>query len=245
MGHTLLLVSSSSRQICRELKMNPSLCTAVVVICFFGAAISQETPKMWRPKFCKSLDCPPFATLNMMMGDELESRLYNASNWVGTAQEMDSWKINNWFFRMFFNPEMKMFQKLFDYIKENNVAMTAPVLTRYEDKGNGKTKVEMMFYLNATYARTAGKPADPEVWLWPVPEKTHMLVRSFPSLFFTWPNQWDNNLKKMRQSVAKANEQMPGQLKPVNPMVYYTVVYDEPWAMNRHNEIWMEDMKMQ
>jgi len=228
--------------------MNPSLCTAVVVICLVGAAISQETPKMWRPKFCKSLDCPPFATLNMMMADQLESRLYNASYWVGTGQELDSWKVSDslWglFYRVFFNPEMKMFQKLFKYIGDNNVAMTAPVLTRYENKGS-KTKVEMMFYLNATYAKSAGKPADPEVWLWPVPQKTHMLVRSFPSIVFTPPNMWDDNVKKMRKSIERANEQMPGQLKPVNPMVYYTVVYDEPWALNRHNEIWMEDMKME
>jgi len=222
--------------------------SVIVVLCAFSAAfaqMSQPLKVVKKAKFCRNLKCPAYAISDEVndRSMKIESRWYmNSTQWVMTETEVGS-SMTTWISRLWNNYESKLFNKLFRYIGGENewgkkIDMTAPVLIRYEDEGNGRTKISMLFYVALDMVP---RPTNPEVSLYTHPARSQVLVRSFNSWFVTFPWSWDENVKNLKNDVEKSYMQMPNRFPEVNRRVFYHVGYDGPFVFgSRHNEVWME-----
>jgi len=223
---------------------------ALAILYTFSAALAQDMAQpqpvrvMKNPKFCRKLKCPAFAVADEVNENEmrLQTRMYvNSTQWVMTEMEVGG--DVSWWSRMWNNYEGKLFSRLFGYISGENewrkeINMTAPVLIRYESLGNGRTKISMFFYVALP---KVPKPTNPAVSLYTHPAKSQVLVRSFETLFITFPWKWDENVNKLKNDVERANSEMPQRFMEVNRRVFYHVGYDGPFVFStRHNEVWME-----
>jgi len=189
-----------------------------VITCLALGAVAQTQEK---PEFCKGLDCPLF-TETAASGYAV--RQYTAATtWVGTSEEQ---------YTLWAKLGVGLgglFSRLFRYIEDNTIPMTAPVLTEHEELTPGwfgRTKVTMWFYL----AGRAPQPVDPSVTLTTLPSGLTVFVMPLDKKLFpvTFPWEWQNKLVSLRSAVGEgryvANR-------------YFTAQYDEPSAIYKHNEV--------
>merc|ERR1712113_1239676 len=131
-------------------------------------------------------------------------------------------------------PQTKMFMKLFRYIsgvnkEQDEVAMTAPVLTSMKLlEGNQITK-EMCFYIEKKHQANPPTPVDPDVTI-----KTNKEFTVYVHTFGGYAMKDAVNIREARkfaEVLDKAGEE-------VDKSVFYTAGYDSPMKFwNRRNEI--------
>lgn len=181
--------------------------------------------------FCKGRECPDFTEED---AEGYTVRTYPNTLWVGTnvtlragddMEEDDSTRT--------------MFRKLFSYIRGENtedeeIDMTTPVITRYEALDNGDVKVAQYFYLARD---NAPLPTDEDVFLYRSPEDLRLMVKSFNSFF------WMPSKAKYGKYVEKLMEAVDAAGMDFKANIYYHVSYDGPFALVRHNEVWVEPME--
>merc|ERR1711990_1384237 len=131
-------------------------------------------------------------------------------------------------------PQTKMFMKLFRYIsgvnkEQDEVAMTAPVLTSMKLlEGNQITK-EMCFYIEKKHQANPPTPVDPDVKI-----ETNKEFTVYVHTFGGYAMKDAVNIRgarKFAEVLDKAGEE-------VDKSVFYTAGYDSPMKFwNRRNEI--------
>merc|ERR1711990_796592 len=131
-------------------------------------------------------------------------------------------------------PQTKMFMKLFRYIsgvnkEQDEVAMTAPVLTSMKLlEGNQITK-EMCFYIEKKHQANPPTPVDPDVKI-----ETNKEFTVYVHTFGGYAMKDAVNIREARkfaEVLDKAGEE-------VDKSVFYTAGYDSPMKFwNRRNEI--------
>merc|ERR1711990_176900 len=131
-------------------------------------------------------------------------------------------------------PQTKMFMKLFRYIsgvnkEQDEVAMTAPVLTSMKLlEGNQITK-EMCFYIEKKHQANPPTPVDPDVKI-----ETNKEFTVYVHTFGGYAMKDAVNIREARKFAEELNK--AGE--EVDKSVFYTAGYDSPMKFwNRRNEI--------
>merc|ERR1712045_941523 len=131
-------------------------------------------------------------------------------------------------------PQTKMFMKLFRYIsgvnkEQDEVAMTAPVLTSMKLlEGNQITK-EMCFYIEKKHQANPPTPVDPDVKI-----ETNKEFTVYVHTFGGYAMKDAVNIREARKFAEVLDE--AGE--EVDKSVFYTAGYDSPMKFwNRRNEI--------
>merc|ERR1712222_9439 len=166
----------------------------------------------------------PYTTLKQFDGYEM--RLYPSVKWACTELTYERDRKNQ--------PQSKMFFKLFRYIsgvnkEQEEVAMTAPVLTSMKLlEGNQITK-EMCFYIEKKHQANPPTPVDPDVKI-----ETNKEFTVYVHTFGGYAMKDAVNIReasKFAEVLNKAGEE-------VDTSVFYTAGYDSPMKFwNRRNEI--------
>merc|ERR1712051_34194 len=196
----------------------------------------------------------PFTTLKQFDGYEM--RLYPSVKWacteltyereedeevaveveedeaVASLKALQSWNSNKKDRKN--RPQSQMFMKLFRYIsgvnkEQDEVAMTAPVLTSMKLlEGNQITK-EMCFYIEKKHQANPPTPVDPDVKI-----ETNKEFTVYVHTFGGYAMKDAVNIREARkfaEVLSKAGEE-------VDKSVFYTAGYDSPMKFwNRRNEI--------
>ncbi|VDI71821.1 Hypothetical predicted protein [Mytilus galloprovincialis] len=191
-----------------------------LLVFVFTATVPQQ-----KPTFCHDLDCPNFTTVQSFKDYEL--RKYDALKWVAT-------NVTTMEYTDDINREM--FFRLFYYISGNNSAamkipMTAPVL-RTVIHGQGPTCEATFithFMIPHNMQTNTPTPTDPKAYLVTIPGK-NFYVKSFPGR----PTDQDfvEKVEELAQEIGNPNLYLDNY--------YFTASYDGPYAIHRHNEVWLE-----
>ncbi|XP_053406343.1 heme-binding protein 2-like [Mercenaria mercenaria] len=178
-----------------------------------------------KPFFCHDLDCPRYTVLET--NDKFEVRKYEASMWVAsetvafyyTKRESDA-----------------MFFKLFHYISGNNsmnmkIAMTTPVITEVLHGPGPDCESNFTMHFMMPYALQANPPQPTEsgVFIRNLPEMT-VLVKQYGG--FSTDDSKRVNLEQLINDLNAAK-------KKYRDDRFFTAGYDGPYAIDRHNEIWV------
>merc|ERR1711936_1484708 len=189
----------------------------------------------------------PYTTLKQFDGYEM--RLYPSAKWacteltyereaveedeaVASLKALQSWNSNKRDRKN--RPQSQMFMKLFRYIsgvneEQDEVAMTAPVLTSMKMLDGNQITKEMCFYIEKKHQANPPTPVDSDVKIITNKEFT-VYVHTFGG--YAMKDAVNiREAKKFAKVLEKAGEE-------VDTSVFYTAGYDSPMKFwNRRNEI--------
>ncbi|XP_068434451.1 heme-binding protein 2 [Clinocottus analis] len=153
--------------------------------------------------------------------DDYEVRHYESVNWVSTDEE--SWSMDF--------ASMTTFKRLFNYIKENDIQMTAPVIIEVPTTGLWLewSTYKMSFLLPVEHQQNPPPPSDVNVYINQMPEMK-VYVRSYGG----WMVGISDKIKA--NSLSSALNAVGAKYTKSS---HYGVGYNSPMTMlNRHNEVW-------
>merc|ERR1711973_518279 len=131
-------------------------------------------------------------------------------------------------------PQYKMFMKLFRYIsgvnkEQEEVAMTAPVLTSLKLLANNQVTKEMCFYMEKKHQANPPTPVDPDVKI-----VTNKEITVYVHRFGGYAMKDAVNIREAQ----KFAEVLDNDGVEVDKSFFYTAGYDSPMKFwNRRNEI--------
>ncbi|XP_075894854.1 heme-binding protein 2 [Nelusetta ayraudi] len=153
--------------------------------------------------------------------EEYEVRHYDSAKWITTEESA--------FFMDF--ATMTAFRRLFKYIKDNNVEMTAPVLMKMETKSKyfWERKSFSMSFLLPSAVTDPPTPADAKVKIVEMPE-TKVYVKRFGGWMMA------ASAKQQAKSLSASLDSVGAKYESD---YFYAAGYNSPMTMfNRHNEVW-------
>nr|XP_046270703.1 heme-binding protein 2 [Scatophagus argus] len=153
--------------------------------------------------------------------DQYEVRHYDSAKWVTTQQTS--------FFMEF--AAMHAFRRLYTYITENKIEMTAPVLIKMpEDQKFWEMGVyTMSFLLPAEHQVNPPKPTDEKVQIHEMPA-----MKVYVQSYGGWMTSTAD--KNQASSLSSALDSVGAKY---NKLYHYAAGYNSPMTLfNRHNEVW-------
>ncbi|XP_060570816.1 heme-binding protein 2-like [Ruditapes philippinarum] len=185
----------------------------------------QTTNVFQKPAFCHDLDCPEYEVLET--NDKFEVRRYKPSMWVATETVA---------FYYTDKESREMFFKLFHYISGNNsrgmkIAMTTPVVTEvlHGPGPDCESNFTMHFMIPFALQNNPPQPTESGVFFKHFPEAIRY-VKQYGG--FTSDDKKRENLEQFINDLNAAG-------KKYHDDRFFTMEYDGPYSIVRHNEIWV------
>jgi len=208
--------------------MTSSVLPVCLLMCVVGQAVAQ----------CNNINCPNF-TEDAKNGFSV--RQYTSdTQWVGTKLvKQGGW---GWIWWLMTVDQNRLFMELFRYIGGQNVegkkiAMTAPVLMKFETFEDGRHEMSMFFYVDPKDGK-APSPNNGDLFFMTLPAGTKFDVKTFNSWIYTNPMSYGANEMRLKSTLTS-------QGLTFNPRVKYYLGYDQPWTWPWHkrtNEVMLEPM---